>query len=40
MFDKEKRYITRGVNADVDIRLQILMWGLIDKLKENGWKNL
>ena len=36
MFDKEKRYTTRGVNADVDIRLQILMWGLIDKLKENN----
>lgn len=35
MFDKEKRYITNGVNADVDIRLQILMWELIDKLKEN-----
>lgn len=27
MFNKKKRYITRGVNADVDIRLQILMWG-------------
>lgn len=35
MFDKKNRYITRGINADVDIRLQILMWGLIDKLKEN-----
>lgn len=35
MFDKKKRYITRGVNAEVDIRLQILIWGLIDKLKEN-----
>lgn len=35
MFDKGKRYTNRGVNADVDIRLQILMWGLIDKLKEN-----
>jgi Staphylococcal protein of unknown function (DUF960). len=35
MFTKENRYITRGVNEDVDIRLQVLMWGLIDKLKEN-----
>lgn len=35
MFEKEKRYITNRVNVDVDIRLQILMWKLIDNLKEN-----
>lgn len=40
MFDKENRYITRGVNADIDIRLQVLMWRLIDKLKENKNLNL
>lgn len=34
MFNKENRYITKGVNEDVDIRLQVLIWGLIDRLKE------
>lgn len=34
MFDKENRYITKGANEDVDIRLQVLIWGLIDRLKE------
>lgn len=34
MFDKENRYITKSVNEDVDIRLQVLIWGLVDRLKE------
>lgn len=34
MFDNN-RYVTRGVNAEVDVRLQLLMWSLIDKLN-NG----
>lgn len=29
------RCITRGVNSEVDIRLQIIMWSLIDKLNES-----
>ena len=32
------RYVTRGVNAEVDIRLQVIMWELIDKL--NGSKDI
>ncbi|KJZ84242.1 MULTISPECIES: DUF960 family protein [unclassified Clostridium] len=34
MFNKEKRYITKGVNENLDIRLQIRIWNLIDGLKE------
>lgn len=34
MFDNN-RYVTRGVNAEVDVRLQVIMWGLIDKLNES-----
>ena len=29
------RCVTRGVNSEVDIRLQIIMWSLIDKLNES-----
>lgn len=34
MFNKENRYVTKGVNENVDIRLQIIIWNLIDELKE------
>lgn len=34
MFKKNNRYVTRGVNEDVDIRLQLIMWSMIDKLRE------
>lgn len=34
MFKKNNRYVTRGVNEDVDIRLQLIMWSMIDKLKD------
>lgn len=34
MFDNN-RYVTRGVNAEVDVRLQLLMWSLIDKLNNS-----
>lgn len=34
MFNKEKRYISKGVNENLDIRLQIIIWNLIDELKE------
>ena len=33
---KNNRYVTRGVNEEVDIRLQLIMWSMIDKLKEEG----
>ena len=33
MFNKNNRYVTRGVNEEVDIRLQIIIWSMIDKLK-------
>lgn len=34
MFSRNNRYVTRGVNEEVDIRLQLIMWSMIDKLKE------
>lgn len=36
MFEKENRYVTRGINAEVDIRVQIILWNMIDKLKDKG----
>lgn len=33
---KNNRYITRGVDEEVDIRLQLLMWSIIDNLNEKG----
>lgn len=33
MFDKNNRYMTRGVQADIPIELQIFMWNCIDSLK-------
>ena len=36
MFKKNNRYVTRGVNEKVDIRLQLIMWSMIDKLKDEG----
>ncbi|KEI82841.1 hypothetical protein EXM30_04905 [Clostridium botulinum] len=32
--NKSNRYITRGVNEEVDIRLQLIMWNMIDNLNE------
>ena len=34
MFKKDNRYVTRGVNGKIDIRLQLIMWSMIDKLKD------
>lgn len=34
MFDNN-RFITAGVNSEVDIRLQLIMWSLIDELNRN-----
>ena len=36
MFKKDNRYVTRGVNEKVDIRLQLIMWSMLDKLKDEG----
>ena len=36
MFKKDNRYVTRGVNEDVDIRIQMIIWSMIDKLKNEG----
>lgn len=34
MFNQENRYVTKGVNENLDIRLQLRIWNLIDGLKE------
>ena len=36
MFKKDNRYVTRGVNEEVDVRLQLIIWSMIDKLKDEG----
>ena len=36
MFKKDNRYVTRGVNEEVDIRLQLIMWSMSDKLNDEG----
>lgn len=35
MFDNN-RYVTTGVNSEVDIRLQLIIWNLIDELNRNA----
>lgn len=34
MFNKQNRFITKGVNENLDIRLQLRIWELIDELKK------
>jgi hypothetical protein len=36
MFDKSNRYMTKGIQQEIPLELQLLMWGYIDKLKEKG----
>ncbi|PWX62873.1 hypothetical protein CYK82_13885 [Clostridium perfringens] len=36
MFKKESRYITRGANEKLDLRLQLILWSRIDKLNDEG----
>ena len=36
MFKKENRYVTRGINEEIDIKIQLAIWSLIDILKEDG----
>ena len=33
MFKEDSRYVTRGINLEIDIRLQLAIWSLIDRLK-------
>ena len=33
MFKEDSRYVTRGINLEVEIRLQLAIWSLIDRLK-------
>ena len=37
-FDKDTRYITRGINSGVPMSLQIILWSMIDDLVENSIK--
>ncbi|MDK0571845.1 DUF960 family protein [Clostridium perfringens] len=34
MFKKESRYITRGANKKLYLRLQLILWSMIDELNE------
>ena len=34
MFKKENRYVSREANEAIDIRLQLILWKLIDELKQ------
>lgn len=36
MFDKNNRYITKGIENQIPLELQLLLWSSIDKLKEQG----
>lgn len=36
MFNKNSRYVTRGVNEEIDIRIQLAIWSFIDKLNLKG----
>jgi len=31
-FNKESRYVTRGINADVPLEIQLFIWSCIDEL--------
>lgn len=35
MFSKSNRYMTKGINQTLDISLQVLLWQIIDELKES-----
>jgi hypothetical protein len=36
MFDKSNRYMTKGINYEIPLELQLFMWNCIDELKEQG----
>ncbi|SDP73187.1 DUF960 family protein [Clostridium gasigenes] len=31
MFKKNNRYVTRGINNQISLHLQLIMWGLIEE---------
>lgn len=33
MFKKKNRYVTKGINIQVDLAIQIVLWNMIDELK-------
>ena len=35
MFNKSNRYMTKGINQSLDISLQIMLWQIIDDVKES-----
>ena len=35
MFNKNNRYITRGIKETLDISLQMMLWKMVDDLKES-----
>ena len=36
MFKRHNRYVSRKVNDEVDIRIQMIIWSMIDKFKDEG----
>ena len=34
MFNKNNRYMTRGIKETLDISLQMMLWKMVDDLKE------
>ena len=36
MFSINNRYVTRGVNEEIDIRIQLAIWSFIDNLNLKG----
>ena len=35
MFNKNNRYMTRGIKETLDISLQMMLWKMVDDLKES-----
>ncbi|MFR4998371.1 MAG: DUF960 family protein [Clostridium paraputrificum] len=33
MFDKNNRYMTRGIQKSIDIGIQLLLWNMIDEME-------
>jgi hypothetical protein len=34
-FNKEKRYLTRGINQELPLELQILIWSMVDHIVDS-----
>jgi len=35
IFKKDKRYVTRGINSDVPLEIQLFIWNCVDELIES-----